>query len=104
MRRTLLGAFLWLLLLPVVGSGRLLWTGLRTLAAFRGMTVLTLVGAAVTLSVPNPVSASLAEAGIWPPGHGILVKAGMAVGIGVLYHGLRSPGLWRLHRRLRRTG
>ena len=103
MRRTLLSTLVWILLLPVVGGGRLLWSGLRTFAAFRGMTVLTLFGAAAALSVPNPLSAGLADAGIWPPGHGILVKAGMAVGIGMLYHGLRSPGLWRLHRKLRRT-
>jgi len=99
-----MGTLAWLILLPIVGSGRLLWRTLAALAALRPKTLLTLVGLAVALSLPNPVSVQLAEAGIWPPGHVILVRAGLAAGVGVLYQGLRSPGLKRLWRRLQRTG
>lgn len=91
-------------MLPLIGSGRLLWQMLCLLTAFRPSTVLVLVGLVVALSLPNPVSAQLAEAGVWPPGHVILVRLLAALGVGVLYHGLRSPTQRRLWRRLQRTG
>ena len=100
MRHRLWASLLWLVLLPVVGSGRLLWSALRALAALRPQTVLILVGLVVALSLPNPVSAQLAEAGVWPPGHVILVRLLPALGVGVLYHGLRSQWQRRLWRRL----
>jgi hypothetical protein len=98
-----MGALLWLVLLPVVGSGRLLWRSLRVLAALHPKTLLILVGLVVALSLPNPVSAQLADAGVWPPGHMILVRGLLALSAGVLYDGVRSPGLGRLRRRLLRT-
>jgi hypothetical protein len=95
-------ALLWLALLPIVGTGRLVWCTLCALAGLQPKTMLTLVGLAVALSLPNPVSAQLAEAGIWPPGQVILVRLLLALGAVVLYHGLRSPGLRRLRRGLLR--
>jgi hypothetical protein len=103
MPRRILGALLWLTLLPLVGSGRLVWRLLVALAALRPMTVLALVGLAVALNMPNPVSAQLAQAGIWPLGQVILARGWLVLGVGVLYHGLRSPELARLWRRRRRT-
>jgi hypothetical protein len=104
MTRRLLGGLLWLSLLPIVGSFRLLWFLLRLLASFQPRTVLVLVGLAVALSLPSPLSAQLAEAGIWPMGHVILVRVGLALAALVLYHGLRSPGLHRLRRGLWHCG
>ena len=104
MRHRLLGTLLWLVLLPVIGSGRLLWQILCALTALRPQTILVLVGLVVALSLPNPVSAQLAEAGVWPLGHMILVRLIAALSIGVLYHGLRSPTQRRLWRRLQRAG
>ena len=43
--------------------------------------------AALALSAPNPLSAGLAEAGVWPPGHTILVRLGLAMGVGLPPHG-----------------
>lgn len=102
MRQRLWGTLFWLLLLPVIGSGQLLWRMLRALTALRPSTALTLVGLVLALSLPNPVSAQLAEAGVWPPGHEILVRLLAVLGAGVLYHGLRSPTQRRLWRRLQR--
>ena len=100
MKRRITATLLWLLLLPVVGSGLLLWRTLVALAAFRPKTLLTLVGLVVALSLPNPLTEQLAAAGVWPPGHEILVRLLPALGVGVLYHGLRSRSLWALWRRL----
>lgn len=100
MKRRITATLLWLLLLPVVGSGLLLWRTLAMLASFRPQTLLTLVGLVVALSLPSPVTEQLAAAGIWPPGHVILVRLLPAIGVGVLYHGLRSRGLRTLWRRL----
>jgi hypothetical protein len=66
--------------------------------------MLVLVGLGLVLSLPNPVSEQLAEAGIWPMGHVILVRVSLALGVLVLYHGLRSPGLHRLRRGLLHRG
>ena len=96
MSRRILGALLWLVLLPVVGVSRLVWHSLSVLARFRPKTLLVLVGLAVALSTPNPVRAQLDEAGIWPPGHMILEPAALVLGVFVLYHGLRSRWLRRL--------
>src|SRR2546426_6910806 len=102
MHRRLLGAALWLALLPIVGIGRLSWRTLQLLAWLQPKTLFMLVGLAVGLSLPNPVSEQLAEIGIWPPGHVILVRGALSLGTVVLYHGLRSPSLGRLRRRLLR--
>ena len=104
MSRRILGALLWLVLLPVVGVSRLVWHSLSVLARFRPKTLLVLVGLAVALSTPNPVSAQLDEAGIWPPGHVILGPATLVLGVFVLYHGLRSRWLRRLGRSVLRGG
>ena len=98
MPRRILGALLWLALLPIVGTGRLVWHAVAVLARLRPKTWLILVGLAVALSTPNPVSAQLAEPGIWPPGHVILGPATLVLGVFVLYHGLRSHWLRRLGR------
>ena len=98
MPRRILGALLWLVLLPLVGASRLLWHSLTVLARFRPKTLLLCVGLAVALSTPNPVSAQLNDAGIWPPGHMILGRAALVLGVFVLYHGLRSRWLMRLGR------
>jgi hypothetical protein len=100
MHKRLLGALLWLALLPIVGSGRLLWHLLHLLAALRPKTMLILVGLAMSLSLPNPVSAQLAQVGSSPLGRMILTRGLLSLGTAVLYHGLRSPGLARLRRRL----
>jgi hypothetical protein len=104
MRHRIWGTLLWLLLLPLIGAGGLLWRMLCVLTALRPSTVLVLVGLVVALSLRSPVTAQLADAGLWPPGHGISVRLGFAIGIGVLYHGLRSPTQRRLWRRLRHAG
>jgi hypothetical protein len=98
MPRRILGALLWLALLPLVGAFRLVWHSLTVLARLQPKTLLVLVGLAVALSTPNPVSAQLDEAGIWPPGHVILGPATLVLGVFVLYHGLRSRWLGRLGR------
>ena len=100
MKRRIVVALLCFLLLPIVGSGRLVWHTLSALAALRPKTLLTLVGLVVALSFPNPVTEQLAQAGIWPLGHVILVRLLPAVGVGALYHGLRSRDLRALWRRL----
>lgn len=102
MHRRFVGALLFLTLLPIVGAARLLWQTLAAVARLQPKTLLVLVGLAVALSLPNPVSAQLAEAGVWPPGQVILVRIQLALGVVVLYHGLRSPGLRSLWRRLQR--
>lgn len=94
---------LWTLLLVPVGTGRLLWQTARTIVGFRPQTLLMFVGLAVALSFPNPVTAQLAQAEVWPPGQMILVRLLPALGAGVLYHGLRSPMQRRLWRRLQRS-
>ncbi len=96
MSRRILGALLWLALLPIVGTGRLVWHALAVLVRLHPKTLLVLVGLAVALSTPNPVSAQLADSGIWPPGHVILGPATLTLGVFVLYHGLRSRWLRRL--------
>ena len=98
MPRRILGALLWLALLPLVGIGRLVWHSLAVLARFQPKTLLVMVGLAVALSTQNPVSAQLAVAGIWPPGQVISGPATLALGVFVLYHGLRSHWLRRLGR------
>jgi hypothetical protein len=98
MPRRILGALLWLALLPIVGTGGLVWHSLAVLARFQPKTLLVLVGLAVALSTSNPVSAQLAESGIWPPGHVILGPASLVLGVFVLFHGLRSHWLRRLGR------
>ena len=103
MTRRLLGALLWLALLPPVGTFRLLWQLLRLLAVLQPKTLLVLVGLGVALSLPNPVSDLLAQAEIWPMGHVITVRVVAALSVGVLYHGLRSPVLRRLRWRLLRA-
>ena len=100
MKRRIAATLLWLLLLPIVGSGRLFWRTLGALVALRPKTLLTLVGLVVALSLPNPITEQFAAAGVWPPGHEILVRLLPAVGVGVLYHGLRSRGLKALWRKL----
>ncbi len=102
MTRRLLGVLLWLVLLPLLGTGRLLWRLLAALSRLRPQTLLTAVGLVVALSTPNPIRDQLAQAGIWPPGHGMLVRGLWMLSIGVLYHGLRSPMLRRVERRLMR--
>ena len=104
MTRRILGALLWLALLPLVGVGRLVWHSFTVLARFRPKTVLLAVGLVVALSTSNPVSAQLGDAGIWPPGHMILVRATLVLGVFVLYHGLRSRWLSRLGRSALRGG
>ena len=103
MRHRLWGTLLWLVLLPLVGSARLFWRTLCLLTAFRPKTFLVLVGLVVALSLPNPVSAQLAAAGVWPPGHVISVRLLAGLSVGVLYHGLRSPSQRRLWRKLQRA-
>ncbi len=100
MHKRLLGALLFLGVLVVVGFFRLLWRMVLALAALRPKTLLVLVGLVVALSLPNPVSNLLAQSGVWPMGHVILVRALPVLGIGVLYQGLRTPGLGRICRRL----
>jgi len=104
MHKRLLGALLFLALLFVIGSGRLVWRTLVALAALHPKTLLVLVGLVVALSLPNPVSDLLAQSGVWPMGHAILARVWPALGVGSLYQGLRSPGLARLGRRLLRSG
>jgi hypothetical protein len=108
MQRRILASLLFILLLPIVGSGRLLWRLLAVLAGFRPQTLLMLVGLAVALSLHSPVTEQLAEAGIWPIGHVILVRLISVVGVGVLYFGLRSSALrrlwWKLQRRQSQRG
>ncbi len=104
MRRRLLGTLLWLLLLPLVGAGRLLWFTLQLLTRQRLQTLLTLLGLAVAMSLPGPLATQLSEAGIWPPGQVILARASVVLGIVVLWFGLRSTGLSRLRRRLWQVG
>lgn len=88
----MLGTLLWLLLLPIVGAGRLLWIGLRLLGSLRPKTLLTLGGLAVALSAPNPVTSQLSEA-VWPAGH-MLQSSGLVVlGVVVLSLGMSSPAL-----------
>ena len=98
MSRRILGALLWLTCLPIVGTWQLIWHSLAVLVRFQPKTLLVLVGLAVALSTPNPVSALLAVSGIWPPGHVILGPATLVLGVFVLFHGLRSPGLRRFGR------
>ncbi len=104
MKRQLLGGLGWLLALPVVGAVRLVWSILRLLATQRPQTILMLVGVGLVLSFPNPLTDQLALAGLWPPEPGVLLRVGWAVAAGVLFHGLRSPGLNRLRRRLLQRG
>ncbi len=82
--------------MPIVGSGRLLWRSLTVLIGFRPKTLMILIGLGVALSMSSPVTEQLAYAGIWPPGHMISLRLGWAVGVGVLYHGLRSRVIRRL--------
>jgi hypothetical protein len=104
MHKRLLGAILWFVLLLLVGSGRLLWRSLAALMALRPKTLLVLVSLAVSMSLPNPVRDLLTQAGVWPPGQVISVGGLLALGVGVLWHGLRSRVLKRLRRKLLRSG
>ncbi len=104
MQQRIWGALLWLALLPLVGSVRLIWRFLAMLAALPPKTLLLLVGLAVALSLPNPVSAQLTKTWVLLPEHVILVRGLLALSVGVLYHGLRSPGLRRLWWSLTRGG
>jgi hypothetical protein len=104
MQRRILASLLFILLLPIVGTGRLLWRALRLLSVLRPQTLLIGVGLVLALSLPSPVAEQLAEAGVWPLGHVVLVRLLSGIGIGVLYDGLRSASLKRMWWRLQRVG
>jgi hypothetical protein len=104
MKRKLLGGLAWLLAVPVVGASRLAWSILRLLASLRPKTIAILIGLGLVLSFANPLTDQLALAGLWPPEPAVLAHVGWATALGVLYHGLRSPGLARLRRSLLRRG
>ncbi len=98
MRRRFLGTLLWLVLLPIVGFGRLLWSMLLFIPRLRLRTVMTLLGLIVAVSVPGPVAATISNAGVWPPGQVILLRGAAVLSVPVLWFGLRSSGLMRLLR------
>src|SRR5260221_12064569 len=90
MRRRMWMALLGLLLLPIVGSGRLLWRSLTVLISFPPKTLLVLVGLGVALSMPSRVTEQLASAGIWPPRHMISLRLARGGGAGGVCPGLPS--------------
>jgi hypothetical protein len=104
MRRRLLGTLAWILLLPVAGTGRLVWFGIRTLGSLSLKTQLTLVGLALALSMPNPVTENLSLDAVRPLGHVIVLVGVPALGAVVLAQGARSPWVRRVRRGLRRHG
>jgi len=87
-----------LLLLPVLGTVRFLWSVLRAVAR-RPRRLLVLGGLVLAVSSTDPVPL-LAPDGIGPLGH-MIPFCGVAIGIAVLWHGLRSHELRLLWRRLR---
>lgn len=98
MKRRFFGAALCLLLLPVFGAARLLWSSLRALA-WRPRGLLVVGGLAVALSSAESARI-LVPGGVGPMGHMIPYCAG-AAGLVVLGHGLRSREIRWLWRRLR---
>jgi hypothetical protein len=99
MKRRFLGAVLCLLLLPIFGTARFLWSVLRVLTR-RPRRLLVLGGLVVAVRSTNPAHL-LALNGVGPMGHMIPFMAG-AVGAVVLWHGLWSREfrwLWRTVRR-----
>jgi len=98
MKRRFFGATLCLLLLPMFGMARLVWSSLRA-AALRPRGLLVVGGLVVALSSTES-RALLAPNGVGPMGHMIPYLAG-ATGFVVLWHGLRSREIRVLWRRLR---
>lgn len=98
MQRRLFGAVLCLLLLPVFGTAQILWSTLRV-AAFRPRSILLLGGLAVAMTTTDTGSL-LAPNGVRPLGHMIPSCVG-AIGVAVVWHGLRSTGLRTLWRCVR---
>lgn len=98
MRRRLFGAVLCLLLLPVLGTARVLWSALRA-AAWRPRGLILFGGLAAALSTTNSASL-IAPNGVGPMGH-MIPYAVTVTGLLVVWHGVRSPELRTLWRHLR---
>jgi hypothetical protein len=98
MRRRLFGATFCLLLLPILGTVHFLWSVLRAVA-WSPRSMLVIGGLAVAVSSTDSVRI-LAPHGIGPLGHMIPFCVG-ALGIVVLWHGMRSREIRVLWRRLR---
>ncbi|MCB1282334.1 MAG: hypothetical protein KDB18_12510 [Salinibacterium sp.] len=98
MKRRFIGVALCLLLLPVFGAARLLWSSLRAIA-WRPRGLLVVGGLGLALSSAES-RALLAPNGVGPMGHMIPYLAG-AAGLVVLVVGLRSRETRFLWRRLR---
>ena len=103
MQRRLLGTFVWFFLLLVAGIARIAWLTFRALAS-RPRTLLILTGLLVALSSPNPVSAQFPIDQVWSLGHVIWPWVSPFFGAVVLFHGVRSPWVWRVRRGLTPRG
>src|SRR5687767_8025327 len=100
MKKRLLWGLLGLLLLPVVGAARLAFVTIRFLT-WRPQVLLILVGLAVALSIENPIAEQLIPEGIGLLEHMILSWIGLSAGTLVVGHGIASPEMKSLWRRVR---
>ena len=104
MLRRIFGTLLWLLALPVLGTGRLLWISLRVLGKLRPKPLLMLGCLMFALSLPNPVTAQFSAAAVGPLGHQIAWSGLVVTSVLVLACGSRSPALGRIRRSLHAAG
>ncbi len=102
MRRRIVGTFVWLCLLFVVGIIRFLWTLLRV--AVRDRRVLLPVALFFAATSANAFTEQFSLAGVWPLGHMILAGSTLGVGAVVLWLGARSPWVRMCRRQLRVRG
>lgn len=103
MRQRLLGTLLWCVLLPVAGLGWFLRACLRWAVA-RVERIFILGGLTLALSLPNPLTAQLSQAGATHEVRTALTWVLAALGFVLLGAGLQARWLKRVRRTLQRRG
>ena len=101
MRRRLLGRFVWLVAIPLVGSVRLAWAVLRKAVWMRNPGPLAIVALTLVLAMPNPLRAQVSTEGTSAIGHWLLVAV-LPLAVGASFRlGYRSTVCRWLRRTLR---
>lgn len=104
MRRQIAGTFLWLFLVPIAGTMKLLWAILRRVVWMRQPSLVVLVGLLVVLGSTPAVAAQLQSEGIETLWSSFLSWGLPFIGVVILVLGLRSRVSRRVRRVLRRRG
>lgn len=101
MRQRLLGLLAWLVLVFIMGAGRLLWTVLRAVVWLRFRSLLALGCVVAIAQSSDAPTVQRLFSGVGPYGHMILFAGGVVLVLVIVARGVRSPATKRVRRRFR---